>query len=57
MLRRRIRLAQNFLKDPGLVASLVAGSSLHKEDVVYEIGPDQGIITRELAARRPGRRD
>jgi len=51
MVRRRIRLAQNFFRDPGLVASLVAGSSLGKNDVVYEIGPGEGIITRELAGR------
>lgn len=49
MIRKRIRLAQNFFRDRGLVASLVANSSLGKNDIVYEIGPGEGIITRELA--------
>lgn len=51
MIRKRIRLAQNFFKDRKLVASIVANSSISKEDVVYEIGPGEGIITRELAKR------
>lgn len=49
MVRKRIRLAQNFFKDRKLVASIVANSSISKEDTVYEIGPGEGIITEELA--------
>ena len=49
MVRKRILLAQNFLKDSHLVASLVSSSNLDKTDVVYEIGPGAGIITKELA--------
>jgi 16S rRNA A1518/A1519 N6-dimethyltransferase RsmA/KsgA/DIM1 with predicted DNA glycosylase/AP lyase activity len=51
MIRKRIRLAQNFFRDPRLVVSIVADSSIGKDDVVYEIGPGDGIITKELAAR------
>ena len=51
MIRKRIRLAQNFFRDRKLVASIVANSSISKEDTVYEIGPGEGIITRELAER------
>lgn len=51
MIRKRIRLAQNFFRDPRLVALIVADSSIGKDDVVYEIGPGEGIITKELAAR------
>lgn len=51
MIRKRIRLAQNLFRDRKLVASIVASSSLNKEDVVYEIGPGEGIITRELTER------
>ena len=51
MVRKRIRLAQNFFRDRRLVASIVASSSLTKEDVVYEIGPGEGIITKELIGR------
>jgi len=51
MVRKRIQLAQNFFKDRSLVASIVAASAITKEDIVYEIGPGEGIITRELAER------
>ncbi|MCE5209517.1 MAG: 23S ribosomal RNA methyltransferase Erm [Chloroflexi bacterium] len=44
-------VSQNFLKDPRLVASLINRSSIHAEDVVYEIGPGKGIITIQLANR------
>lgn len=51
MVRKRIRLAQNFFRDRKLVASIVASSSLGEKDTVYEIGPGEGIITKELAER------
>ncbi len=51
IIRKRIRLAQNFFKDQGLVVSIVANSSVNKNDVVYEIGPGEGIITQELLER------
>ncbi len=51
MVRKRIKLAQNFFKDRNLVASIVAGSTIMKDDVIYEIGPGEGVITRELAER------
>jgi 23S rRNA (adenine-N6)-dimethyltransferase len=46
--RRKVFLAQNFLRSPGLVSRLVARSSIGPSDVVYEIGPGKGIITAEL---------
>ena len=49
--RKRIRLAQNFLRSPGLVRSLVERSSIGPGDTVYEIGPGRGIITAELARK------
>ncbi len=51
MVRKRIQLAQNFFRDRRLVASMVASSSISKDDIVYEIGPGEGIITQELANR------
>jgi 23S rRNA (adenine-N6)-dimethyltransferase len=48
-LHQRIFYAQNFLKDPCLVASLLARCSIDHNDVVYEIGPGKGIITEQLA--------
>lgn len=49
MVRKRIGLAQNFFRDPQLVAAIVRQSSLSPEDVVVEIGPGEGIITEQLA--------
>lgn len=49
IIRKRIALGQNFLRDPKLVATLVRRSSVGPNDVVVEIGPGEGIITRELA--------
>lgn len=46
---KQILLAQNFLKDPGLVRRLVNASAIGPADTVYEIGPGRGIITAELA--------
>jgi 16S rRNA A1518/A1519 N6-dimethyltransferase RsmA/KsgA/DIM1 with predicted DNA glycosylase/AP lyase activity len=54
MARKRIRLAQNFLRDPQLVKQSVESSSLTKDDLILEIGPGEGIITNELA--RNGRK-
>jgi 23S rRNA (adenine-N6)-dimethyltransferase len=49
MSRRSIRLAQNFLTNRRLAASIVAQARLDQSDVVYEIGPGGGLLTRELA--------
>ncbi|MFL5700133.1 MAG: 23S ribosomal RNA methyltransferase Erm [Ktedonobacteraceae bacterium] len=49
--RQRISYAQNFLKDPCLVASLLDRCSIGHDDIVYEIGPGKGIITEQLALR------
>jgi 23S rRNA (adenine-N6)-dimethyltransferase len=43
--------SQNFLRDPGLVASLLDRCCLDREGTVYEIGPGKGIITEQLAQR------
>ena len=51
MVRKRIQLAQNFFRDRSLDASIVAASTITKEDIVYEVGPGEGIITGELAER------
>lgn len=50
-IRQSILYSQNFLKDPGLVASLLDKSSIGSDDVVYEIGPGKGIITEQLTLR------
>ncbi|MEZ4859856.1 MAG: 23S ribosomal RNA methyltransferase Erm [Caldilineaceae bacterium] len=43
-------LGQNFFKSRRLVRGLIAATSINPMDTVYEIGPGEGIITRELAA-------
>lgn len=46
-----IAYAQNFLRDPRLVAYLLDNSSITAADCVLEIGPGRGIITAQLARR------
>ena len=41
-------LSQNFIKDPFVVKELLAASSINSNDLVVEIGPGRGIITKEL---------
>lgn len=47
-MRKRIAYSQNFLKSNELVAKLIETTSIAVEDIVYEIGAGQGIITQEL---------
>lgn len=49
--RQSVCYSQNFLKDSDLVALLLDRSSIECHDVVYEIGPGKGLITRQLALR------
>lgn len=51
MVRKRILLAQNFLKSQSLVERLILKTSIDGSDTVYEIGPGDGIITRALARK------
>lgn len=44
-------LSQNFIKDPYVVRELLLASSIGPNDLVLEIGPGRGIITKELAYR------
>ena len=46
---RRVQFSQNLLHNKHLVADLVSRSGISEGDVVLEIGPGRGIITRELA--------
>lgn len=50
-MRNRIAYSQNFLKDKGLVTKLIANTSLNDQDIVYEIGVGQGIITEQLLSK------
>ena len=47
--KKRLCLAQNFLRRSHLAKSIISGAGLSRTDVVYEIGPGKGVITGELA--------
>jgi 16S rRNA (adenine1518-N6/adenine1519-N6)-dimethyltransferase len=43
------KLGQNFLKNSEAVKKIVAAANLTADDLVLEIGPGKGILTKELA--------
>ncbi len=45
------QLGQNFLKDDAVLDRIVEAASLQKSDVVVEIGPGTGALTRVLSAQ------
>ena len=49
--RERALLSQNFLRSSHLIASLLDRFDLGSDNTVYEIGPGEGFITRQLARR------
>ena len=44
-----VRLGQNFLADPNLLAAIVRDADVGADDVVLEVGGGEGVLTRELA--------
>jgi 16S rRNA (adenine1518-N6/adenine1519-N6)-dimethyltransferase len=53
-LRARKGLGQHFLVDGGVLKHILAAAELSPTDIVIEVGPGLGVLTRELA-RRAGR--
>jgi len=47
--RPRKRFGQHFLVDPGVVAAIIEAIRPDNDDVIVEIGPGQGALTRSLA--------
>ena len=47
--RARKRFGQHFLTDPGVIDAIIRAIHPAGEDVIVEIGPGQGAITRTLA--------
>lgn len=44
-------MGQNFLMDPSVVATIADTAEIGPDDVVIEIGPGMGILTREVLSR------
>ncbi|MEN9561169.1 MAG: dimethyladenosine transferase, rRNA (adenine1518-N6/adenine1519-N6)-dimethyltransferase [Candidatus Parcubacteria bacterium] len=44
------RLGQHFLKNPTIARALVDACHIRREEIVVEIGPGEGALTRELLA-------
>jgi 16S rRNA (adenine1518-N6/adenine1519-N6)-dimethyltransferase len=44
-----VRLGQNFLADPNLLAAIVREAEVGPEDVVLEVGAGEGVLTERLA--------
>lgn len=49
--RRRKAMGQHFLTDPRVAERAVGYAALEPQDVVLEIGPGTGVLTRRLAAQ------
>lgn len=49
--RPRKALGQHFLHDPGVIARIIAAIAPQPDDLVVEIGPGLGALTRPLLAR------
>jgi 16S rRNA (adenine1518-N6/adenine1519-N6)-dimethyltransferase len=45
-----VRLGQNFLADPNLLAAIVRDAGLAADDVVLEVGAGEGVLSERLAA-------
>ena len=45
-------LGQNFLKDDNVLNKIVNTISLQPEDLVIEIGPGQGALTKKLVQKK-----
>lgn len=43
------KYGQNFIKDPGIIKKIVTSTNISNEDLVLEIGPGSGSLTKELA--------
>ena len=50
-LKKSIKYDQHFCADGALIKEMVRAAQLQKEDIILEIGPGQGILTRELAKK------
>lgn len=47
--KHKKKYGQNFLKDSNIISKIVSISGITKNDLVIEVGPGKGILTKELA--------
>ena len=45
------RLGQNFLIDKNVVKKIIKAAELHSKDIVLEVGPGIGALTKEIAKK------
>jgi 16S rRNA (adenine1518-N6/adenine1519-N6)-dimethyltransferase len=50
-LRSKKGLGQHFLTDEGVLKAIIQAAELAPDDIVIEVGPGLGVLTRELAGR------
>jgi 16S rRNA (adenine1518-N6/adenine1519-N6)-dimethyltransferase len=50
-LRARKGLGQHFLTDEGVLKTIIQAAELAPGDIIIEVGPGLGVLTRELAGR------
>lgn len=48
---RKLEHSQNFIKRRGLVIELLEATNINANDLVVEIGPGKGVMTKELVTR------
>ncbi len=53
-LRARKGLGQHFLIDGEVLETIISAAELSPDDIIVEVGPGLGILTRELAAKAGG---
>jgi len=49
--RAKTRLGQHFLVNESVVEHILSAAELEPEDVIVEVGPGRGVLTRKLAER------
>ena len=52
MIKAKKSFGQNFLTDNNIILKIVDSIDVHKNDLIIEIGPGQGALTRELKKKK-----
>lgn len=51
MLRPKRSLGQNFLINPHILDKIISAAEISKEDIILEVGPGTGLLTKKLAEK------